>query len=56
MAKKFSELTNKMSPERRARVEREYEQLVAEMKLATHEIAKEGDASQLEVNPSEVPR
>ena len=58
MAKKFSELRDKMSPERRAKVQREYEKLIAEMPLqklrAARELTQENLASLLEVNQSEV--
>jgi DNA-binding XRE family transcriptional regulator len=58
MAKKFSELRDKMSPERRARVQRDYEQFVAEMPLrklrAARELTQENLANLLEVNQSEV--
>jgi len=58
MAKKFSELEKKMAPERRARIDKEYQRLLAEMPLrqlrAARELTQQQMASLLEVNQSEV--
>jgi hypothetical protein len=60
MAKKFEELRKKMSPERRARNEKETQRLVAEMPLqqlrAAREFTQQQMAALLEVNQSEVSR
>jgi transcriptional regulator with XRE-family HTH domain len=60
MAKKFEELLTKMSPERRARIEREHERAMAEMPLqqlrAARELTQQQMATLLEVNQSEVSR
>jgi DNA-binding XRE family transcriptional regulator len=60
MAKKFEELLKKMSPERRARIEQEYQRSVAEMPLqqlrAARELTQQQMATLLEVNQSEVSR
>ncbi len=58
MAKKFSELTKNWSPERKERVQREYERLLAEMPLqqlrAARELTQQQMAKLLEVHQSEI--
>lgn len=58
MARNFSELRDRMSPESWARVERGYQKLIAEMPLqklrAARELTQENLANLLEVNQSEV--
>lgn len=58
MAKKFSELRNKMSPEARAESEREYRRLIDEMSLAqlrgARQLTQETLAKTLGVRQSEV--
>lgn len=60
MAKKFDELLKKMSPERRERIEKEYQRELAEMPLqqlrAARELTQLQMAKLLEVNQSEVSR
>ena len=60
MAKKFEELLKKMSPESRARSDKEYERLLAEMPLqqlrAARELTQQQMATLLEVNQSEISR
>jgi transcriptional regulator with XRE-family HTH domain len=60
MAKKFEELLKKMSPESRARSDKEYERLLAEMPLqqlrAARELTQQQMAMLLDVNQSEVSR
>lgn len=56
--KKFSELRDKMPLERRNRIQRQYEQMMAEMPLqklrAARQLTQENLATLLEVNQSEV--
>lgn len=58
MAKNFNELRNKVSAARRAKVDREYEQLMQKMPLrklrAARELTQENLARTLQVNQSEV--
>jgi DNA-binding XRE family transcriptional regulator len=58
MAKNFRELEKKMSPELRARSDKEYERLLAEMPLqqlrAARELTQQQMAELLEVHQSEI--
>ena len=58
MAKKFSELRNKMSPQARAAADREYERMIEEMPLrqlrAARSFTQARLAALLDVNQSEI--
>jgi DNA-binding XRE family transcriptional regulator len=58
MAKNFEELRKKMSPERRARIEKETARMIEEMPLqqlrAARELTQQQMATLLEVNQSEI--
>lgn len=58
MAKKFEELLKKMTPERRARINKEYERALEEMPLqqlrAARKLTQQQMAALLEVNQSEI--